>query len=385
LTSQKPAPEPKRRRSRWRKVLIPLLVIAALLGGARLAAPSVIQWYVNRIIDENPLYDGAIGHVEMHLWRGAYSIHDVHLSKVTGNVPVPLFAAKRIDLAIQWDALLHARLVGRVELDETELNFVDAEQPANRQSGADGAWLGMIRDLFPFKINRVAIHEGAVHFRAYYRSEPVDVYLNEMEGSIENLTNVYDETTPLIASVKATALAMEQARVELEMKFDPFSYWPTFELALRVLGLDVTKLNSLARSYGQFDFEHGYFSLVVELTSKEGSLQGYVKPLFRDLKVLSLSKDLSARNPLQVFWEALLEVTNVVFKNQRYDQLATLIPVAGELKSPKTDLLETIGNLLRNAFVRAYLPRLEGVTSDLEGVQFGTASAVEDPVLGGNG
>jgi len=225
----------------------------------------------------------------------------------------------------------------------------------------------------------VLIHEGSVHFRAYHKSEPVDVYLSRVEGSVENLTNIYAETDPLIATVKATALAMDQAKLELEVKLDPFSYYPTFELALRLLGLDVTKTNSLARSYGAFDFEHGYFSLVVELKSDEGLLHGYIKPLFRQLKVLSLEKDIRDKNVLELFWEALLEVTTEVFRNQPKDQLATLIPVGGELKSPETDLFQTLANLLRNAFVRAYLPRLEGTTAGLTDVQFGKATILDSP------
>jgi hypothetical protein len=61
---------------------------------------------VNRTIDQSPLYDGEIGDIDVHLWRGAYAIRDIRLDKTTGSVPVPLFACRRVDLAIQWDALL---------------------------------------------------------------------------------------------------------------------------------------------------------------------------------------------------------------------------------------------------------------------------------------
>ena len=373
------SPRVRERRSRWRRLMIPAVVLVGLLVAARVALPSIVRWYVNRTLDQNALYQGEIGKIEIHLWRGAYSIRDVRLSKVTGSIPVPLFAAKRVDLAIQWDAIFHGSLVSRVAMEEPELNFVDAGEPSKGQTGGEASWLGVLRDLVPFRINRVLIHEGSVHFRAYHKSEPVDVYLSRVEGSVENLTNIYAETDPLIATVKATALAMDQAKLELEVKLDPFSYYPTFELALRLLGLDVTKTNSLARSYGAFDFEHGYFSLVVELKSDEGLLHGYIKPLFRQLKVLSLEKDIRDKNVLELFWEALLEVTTEVFRNQPKDQLATLIPVGGELKSPETDLFQTLANLLRNAFVRAYLPRLEGTTAGLTDVQFGKATILDSP------
>ena len=48
------------------------------------------------------------------------------------------------------------------------------------------------------------------------------------------------------------ALVLDHARLDYEMKFDPFSYRPTFQMATRLIGLDVTKTNDLARAYGKF-------------------------------------------------------------------------------------------------------------------------------------
>src|SRR5438128_10761498 len=101
-----------KRRSRWRTIGIVLLVIVGVLGVGRAMLPSAVRRYVNRTIDRSLLYEGRIGEVQVHLWRGAYSIHDISLIKTTGNVPVPLFSASRVDLAVQWDALLHGKLVG---------------------------------------------------------------------------------------------------------------------------------------------------------------------------------------------------------------------------------------------------------------------------------
>jgi hypothetical protein len=163
------------------------------------------------------------------------------------------------------------------------------------------------------------------------------------------------------------------------MKPDPSSYRPTFQLAVRLLGLDVTKTNALARAYGDFDFESGWFDLVVELDAKEGYLEGYVKPLFRNLQVVSLRKDIREDNILQLFWETLLGVTSELLENQPRDQFATVIPLTGDLTSPDTDIFAIIGSVLRNAFVRAYLPRLQGEAQDIDWLQFKPGS-IESPV-----
>ena len=361
-----------------------MFVLAVTLGVARAVLPRFVRDYVNRTLDKNQLYSGRIGQVDIHLWRGAYGIQDIRISKTTGNVPVPFFAAKRVDFAMQWDALRHRKLVGRMLIDEPEMNFVDAPSEEEQQTGAGAPWLKLIEDLFPFRINRAVIRNGAVHFRAFQAKKPVDIYLSEVDGTIDNLGNIRDETRPLLATVQATAVAMDQAKFEFKMSLDPFSYRPTFHMAMRLIGLDVTKLNDLAMSYGKFDFERGWFDLVVEADAKEGQMQGYVKPLFRDLKIFSPSEDIKGENVLQFFWQAMVGGVTSLFKNHSRDQFGTLIPFSGDLsRATTTDILATIGNVLRNAFVRAYLPRLEGGGESVEGLQFGPAE-LSDPISAGD-
>ena len=367
----------------WRTAAIVLLILVVVAAVARALMPWAVRNYVNRTLDRNLLYAGKIGPVQIHLWRGAYSISDVSISKTTGNIPVPLFSARQVDFAVQWDALIHGKVVGRVRIEQPELNFVDGESAGDSQTGAGGPWLQMIRDLFPFKINSAVVRNGSVHFRTFKSEKPVDVYLSEFNASIDNLTNIRDETKPLVTTVQATALMMDQAKFEYKMTLDPFSYRPTFHMATRLLGLDVTKINDLALAYGNFDFKRGWFDLVVETDAKEGILTGYVKPLFRNLKVFSLKQDIKEDNVLQFFWQALIGAATTVFKNQSKDQFGTLIPFSADASGATiTDILATIGNILRNAFVRAYLPRLENGSQGFDGLQF-EAPQISDPVSSG--
>ena len=372
--------KPKARSRGWRRIGIVLLVIVVILAVVRAFMPMMVRDYVNRTLDKSPLYSGKLGDVQIHLWRGAYSIHDIQLIKTAGAVPVPLFAAKRLDLAVEWKALLHGRMVGRLSLDNPELNFVDAPSDGEAQTGAGGPWLQIISDLFPFKINSTVIRDGTIHFRAYQKAKPVDVYISQFQAKIDNLGNIRDDTNPLVSTVEASGLVMDQAKFEYKMTLDPFSYKPTFHMALRLLGLDVTKINDLALAYGKFDFKRGWFDLVVETDSKEGQITGYAKPLFRDLKVFSLTRDLQEDNMLQFFWQALVGGVTRLLTNQPRNQFGTLIPFHGAASGATgTDIFATIGNILRNAFVRAYLPRLEAGQETFEGMTF-EAPKISDPI-----
>jgi len=372
--------KPKRRHPilRWAFRLLCLVVV--LLIAARLYLPTYLRDYVNRTLGRDPLYDGKIGAIEIHLWRGAYAINDVRIIKVTGNVPVPLFAAKKVDLAIEWGALLKKHtVVGKIKMIEPQLNFVDSKEgDAEAQTGGGGPWLQVIKDLFPFRINSCELADGRISFRAFDTDPPVDMYIADVDAEMTNFSNLVDELNPLNATVSMRGKVLDHAPIELEMKLDPTSYRPTFEVAVRMIGLDVTKTNPLTRAYGQFDFEKGWFDLVVEMKAREGGVEGYVKPLFRDLVILS-KQDFKEDNIIELFWEALVGVTEKVFENQRRTQFGTLIPFKGDLTNPRTDMLATLGNILRNAFIRAYLPRLQGTAGDVDTLRFSPGSA-SDPI-----
>ena len=373
------AAQPPRRRHRALRFLLGAIALFLITGiTARLALPSVVREYVLHALDQNQNYAGTIGEVEVHLWRCAYSVDDVRIDKTTGSVPVPFVKAERLKLALDWRALLRGHLVGQLVLQRPEINFVDDEDPSRRQSGDGGPWLKVIGDLYPFRINSARIVDGSVRFQAFDTEPPVDVYLDQVQGTLENLTNIHDETTPLFSTVHASAVAMGHASFEYEMKLDPFSYRPTYQVALRLLDLDVRRTSALARKYGGFDFEYGWFDLVLELDVKEGTVSGYAKPLFRDLRVFALDRDLDG-NVFAAAWEALVDVASHVFRNPDRDQVGTLIPLSGYIDDTNADLPSTLGNLLHNAFVRAYLPDLEGTAEALEDRLIGDGTSLSGP------
>src|SRR6185503_17483830 len=100
---------------------------------------------------------------------------------------------------------------------EPQLNFVNDRGEGEAQTGAGGAWLRVSRDLSPFTINRAIVRSGSIHFRTSRGAQRVDVYLSQIEASIDNVRNIRDETNPLVSTVQAKGLAMDQARFEYKM------------------------------------------------------------------------------------------------------------------------------------------------------------------------
>ena len=132
--SQSKSPAPRKRRSRWRTLAITFLLIVGLLTCIRPMLPRAVRWYVNRTLDRNLLYEGASATSRCICGAGAYSISDIRIIKKSGNVPTPFFQAKSLELAVQWDGVLHRKVVGQVVMDHPELNFVDASDDSESQT-----------------------------------------------------------------------------------------------------------------------------------------------------------------------------------------------------------------------------------------------------------
>src|SRR5262245_52209197 len=101
-------PSTLRRSRRWmRRGIVVVAGVAVVLLGLRLALPGYLLSYVNRTLDQSPDYDGRVGGIDIHLWRGAYRIHDIQIVKTTHSVPVPFFAGKQVDFSLDWKSLFH--------------------------------------------------------------------------------------------------------------------------------------------------------------------------------------------------------------------------------------------------------------------------------------
>jgi uncharacterized protein involved in outer membrane biogenesis len=154
-----------------RKYLIPLVIVAVLVA-IRAAMPWAVEKYVNDRLDAMEGYDGHIGDVDIHLWRGAYTIDDVKIVKTEGKVSVPFFEAEQVDLSVKWSALFDGALVGEIELQHPKINFVKGKSKASSQTKPAKDWRETVKDLFPLKIDKLEIVNGEIHFKEPGPSRP---------------------------------------------------------------------------------------------------------------------------------------------------------------------------------------------------------------------
>lgn len=348
------------RRIRWS-----ILIIAVVLVSLRLALPFAVKAYVNHQLDKMPEYDGRIGDVDVHLWRGAYQIHDMEIVKTTAQIPVPFFAAEKVDLSMEWAELLHGALVGEVVLVKPGIYFVAAPTSEETQTGKNQPWGEALAGLFPFKLNRFQIEEGKVHFRNFHSQPPVDIFVSQLSATATNLSNSRHLTQALPAGLSARGKALGGGDLDLELKMNPLAKAPTFEISGQLTNVNLVNLNDFLKAYGKFDVARGTFALFASFAAAEGKYEGYTKVFFENLDVFDWEKE-RKKNALQVFWHAIVGTVSTVFRNHPKDQLATKIPISGSFEGTDVGIWTATTTLLRNAFVRALVPKLDSQVSVIE-------------------
>ncbi|HEY3516706.1 MAG TPA: DUF748 domain-containing protein [Gammaproteobacteria bacterium] len=353
---------------------VTLIVIGVLVGigvAARLAAPTVVERYVNRSLADMGEYRGTISGVDLHLLAGGYVLRDLTVVKVDSAHETPFATMPTMDLTLQWPALLRGQAVGEVVMHDPVLNFVQGPSNEQQQLGTGVNWPQEIRDLSPFRLNVVEAHNGLVTFRAPGISTNDSLTIRDFQMRLRNLTNVQDVEEPAFAEIDVRGGIMGNAPLALTGRIDPNEMAPTFDIDMSIDGARLVDVNPWLREFLNVDAEDGVFSMYSELAAFEGKFEGYVRPILENPKFTDANED--EQGPFRKVWEGLVNVAAKILENREEQQVATQIPLRGEFQDPDVDVLTTIVNLIRNAFVAAFSHSLEGsinlrdVASDVRG------------------
>lgn len=344
--------------TRKRIALIGLVVIAVVLIAARVALPYVVKDYANRKLAALDSYHGHIGDVDIHLWRGAYSIDALTIEKTGASRPVPFFESRRIDFSIEWKSLFRGSIVSEATFESPELNLVQGNSKSDTQLGKEENWNARLEELFPFRFNTITVNNGTVRFLAPGISTGDAITAKKVYGRVSNLTNVIDSGKETFADFHVDAEVLDGAPAVVDGSVNAFAIQPSFDVNMEVKKVRLPKVNPWLREYIKADAEAGDFELYMELAAADGKFTGYAKPILENVDIYRSGEE--EESALKRLWEGFLDFAANVLENPDADQVAARIPFSGTIKDPDTNLFATIASVLRNAFISAFARSLEG-------------------------
>ncbi|WP_181304621.1 DUF748 domain-containing protein [Rufibacter sp. XAAS-G3-1] len=335
------------------------LTVVALLLAFRIALPYIVKNYVNKTLDELPGYTGHVEDIDIALIRGAYQIDGLILREEKGNPKYPFLSIPETDLSIEWKALFKGKLVGEVVMASPVLNMVAGASSGSQEDPTMDHWTDVVKDLMPITINRFAVHNGKLAFMDFSASPDVKLDIHAMELVALNLANVEKVAKKLPSSVTVTGKSIGGGTLKGKMQVNALKEIPDFDSDFQLTGVDLTSLNSFIKAYAKFDVERGKLDMYAELKSTDGKLDGYIKPFFEEVKVLNWKKDKKEGGVLSAVKEAVIGIFAEAAENQKRDQIATHVPIKGDLSNPQTNGWKTFINVLKHAFINAFSKGIE--------------------------
>ena len=199
------------------------------------------------------------------------------------------------------------------------------------------------------QLNIVRSNVGLVNRAA---SPSYRVVLTNADLSAENLSNQRIQGD---ATVQLKGKLMGTGDTQVWARFRPKTESGDMDLTVQVEDTAMVSLSDLARAYGKFDVAAGAFSMYADLRVRDGTIDGYIKPVVRGLE-MSRDAPASFREKL---YEGLVDVAAKVLKNRPRREIVTVMDVSGRVDQPQIRTWQVVRGLLRNAFIKALYPGFE--------------------------
>jgi hypothetical protein len=216
-----------------------------------------------------------------------------------------------------------------------------------------------LHKITPLDVDHIDIIDGQVAFVDVSRPERPELWLHDLQLSVENLTTRLHLTEGRPVLLTATGTLANSGAVSIFITADPFEKGLTFSGRASIVGLQTAELYKFIQSATNLQVPHGTVDLYVEFDCRNGALTGGVKPVLKNVEVRPDSK-----NPWTVLKAWASDVALRIFSDrvQERNAVATVLPIKGSLTSPDLQLWPAIFGVMRNAFVEgltsgyAYLP-----------------------------
>ncbi len=208
---------------------------------------------------------------------------------------------------------------------------------------------------FEVRLDRLRIAGGELGMINRASKPDYRIFVKDLRLDIDNLSNQSENG---VATARATGLFMGSGKAKAVARMRPQEKSANFDLNLAIEDTDMKTMNRLLLATGNFDVKAGWFSLFSEIAVRKGAVDGYVKPLFRDMDVYDPKQD-RKKGIFQKMYEGILGGLSWLLENRPRDEVATTTRISGKLSNPDTSTWEIVFGLIQNAFFQAILPGLE--------------------------
>lgn len=204
------------------------------------------------------------------------------------------------------------------------------------------------------RVERVQVVQGAVGFVNRPADPAYRLFINRLDVVI---LDVGSGSSRGPATLHVSGMFMGTGDTVVSATFRTGKKTPDFNIRIAVENTRMRAMNDLFRAYGNFAVEAGLFSYYSELTVRNNRINGYVKPLFKEMTVYDERTD-EEKKVFQELIEKFAGGVTELLENPR-EAAATETRISGKVSDPGASPYEVLENLLQKAFFKSILPGFE--------------------------
>ena len=181
------------------------------------------------------------------------------------------------------------------------------------------------------------------------------LFVEHLDATLKHFSNQFIEG-PATLELKGKFMGTGDTRVTAT--FRPRTRSADFTVKAAIENTQMSAMSDLFRAYGNFDIKEGLFTFYTELTIKDQTINGYMKPMFKDLQVYD-RRSAEEKSLFHKLYLGLVKGLSKLLENRVRGEVATKATVSGPVGNPNISTWQVIGNLIRNAFIQSILPGFE--------------------------
>lgn len=322
----------------------------------RLALPPIILRQLNEHLKNfSPDYSMHIDSLELSFLRMAYRFNN--LEAKFNHDGHKFFNIESVDVSIAWRELLHGRVLTDVVADSAKFfltkQLINGSKEAHAKPKEDASKVA--DKLFPLRISRIELHRSNFEFADLIGQPEVTRWrLTNIEGHILNLT-----PTPHNALTFFTLAGniLDSARVKIAGKLKRLDKPMGWKIDIELRDFDLVAANPMLLRLVPLTFTSGHVDMFSEVRSVNGKVQGYVKPFFKKVKVISAKEHFVGIKHFAI--EVVAALANWILRRSDDKTVAAKIPFHNEGAELKVDNAEALQTAIEHGFQEPIAPELE--------------------------
>ncbi len=232
-------------------------------------------------------FTATIGDVQVDFAKGLLQLYDVVVDSEDPVIDIPLITIARVDVVFDEEVTrARARAYKHVVLHQPRLTFATGVAGANNQIQFDESWVDTISAL-PFATRDLVVHDGQIDVWDL-RGEPVNVQVSGIEMQGREMAADLHSKGSRGASLSATGTILGEARVSLDLSYEPKSAAPNVALSAYLEPIALTTLAPAMQAFVGVDAVAGHVGFTVHLDARDRNVHASVIPDVREPHLRSM-------------------------------------------------------------------------------------------------